>query len=565
PYDEIVSLLSRRFPNPLALPPPVVLAWVRAFSLVVSSLTPGFSSVVDAILSLDWETRDDAFGKAYSVLLQNLVSAHAIYVIPVAKVLMKAMRCCKYLARARCCVGGDRTIENEVSRATLYDRAHFMLRRVLSLIPTGPSFMLPIITENFPHKREALGVHVHYLRNLLRIIEYAPVISAKVLALIVDRVVQIDVEIQVELEDLDEDIWDEVQQKILALDPRNANGTAAQMNPSSAEIPDPDEDDDMNFDSDDDDDDAAPMIVDFRIAVEKLDAMLRILFQYLEEFKATRPQPALRELFDDLVAIFVRTVLPTHKLRCTQFLWFYACSLDPTFPDLFLGMLIQTLFEQGAPTALRVSATAYLGSFIARARYVSLDSVRMCLRLLHQYALGYVDEADAAPGMRALDIERHAVFYASVQAVVYVFCFRWKQLMYEADGRALYGQLPAELAGFQKTLMCKLSPMRVCSRTIVTEFARLTHKLDIMYCYPLIDRRTVTQSALLPASGTSHPFSTPPPDAADQQQPDGPAAISDRLDAFFPFDPISLPVSRNYVDSLYQAWVGEDEDERSEE
>ena len=80
-----------------------------------------------------------------------------------------------------------------LTRRVVYDRLHYLLRHILSLIPTLPSTLQPILVQNFPHKRQHQVSQVTYIRNLLRITEYCPELSDRILATIVDRAIQIDV------------------------------------------------------------------------------------------------------------------------------------------------------------------------------------------------------------------------------------------------------------------------------------------------------------------------------------------------------------------------------------
>lgn len=75
----------------------------------------------------------------------------------------------------------------------MYERLHLLLQHLLSLIPTLPSTLQPLLVRNFPHKRQNQAAQVTYIRNLLRISGYCPELSDKILATIVDRAIQIDV------------------------------------------------------------------------------------------------------------------------------------------------------------------------------------------------------------------------------------------------------------------------------------------------------------------------------------------------------------------------------------
>lgn len=75
----------------------------------------------------------------------------------------------------------------------MYDRLHALLEHLLSLIPTLPSTLHPLLVRNFPHKRQNEMSQVTYIRNLLRVSDYCPELADKILATIVDRAIQIDV------------------------------------------------------------------------------------------------------------------------------------------------------------------------------------------------------------------------------------------------------------------------------------------------------------------------------------------------------------------------------------
>ncbi|KAJ3050010.1 hypothetical protein HK097_009009, partial [Rhizophlyctis rosea] len=272
-----------------------------------------------------------------------------------------------------------------------------MLKGILRLIPSGPSFMLPLLTENFPHKREDLTVHIHYVRNIFQIIEYAPVLRNKILALVIDRVMHIDVDIQSELEDLTDEEWDQVIRAITKADtsidpqiPRHtlpSHTTLFDQNgrPILASSSD-DSDDDIDFNDSDSEDGASVIEIKCIEVVEKLDGVLRFVFQYLKEFGRGKEEEELADVFWVMLDIFDRSVLTTHRMRCAQFLWFYVASLHPTFPDQFVAFLVERVIDTTRPDIIRISAAAYLGSFLARAKFIQMPTVRQAVEVLTSVA-----------------------------------------------------------------------------------------------------------------------------------------------------------------------------------
>lgn len=82
-----------------------------------------------------------------------------------------------------------------LTRRVIYDRQHALLEHLLSLVPTLPSSLAPLLVRNFPHKRQPQAAHVTYIRNLLRVTEYCGELSERVLGLIVDRALMVDVSV----------------------------------------------------------------------------------------------------------------------------------------------------------------------------------------------------------------------------------------------------------------------------------------------------------------------------------------------------------------------------------
>lgn len=136
-------------------------------------------------------------------------------------------------------------------------------------------------------------------------------------------------------------------------------------------------------------------------------------------------------LFRTLLDIFDRTLLRTFKTRHTQFLLFYLCSLDLASSDHFIGVLLgRAVFETEAPAVTRVAAAGYIASFVARASFVDAGMTRKVVRLLCEFL---EVQMDAQATGKATGSQHLPVFYAVAQAVFYIFCFRWKDLLDEVD------------------------------------------------------------------------------------------------------------------------------------
>ncbi|BGP13346.1 hypothetical protein JCM10213_001467 [Rhodosporidiobolus nylandii] len=337
-------------------------------------------------------------------------------------------------------------------------------------------------------------------------------------------------------------------------------------------------------------------------------------------------------LFRTLLDIFDRTLLRTFKTRNVQFVLFYHCSLSVSSSDHFIGVLLgRALFDNDAPPVTRVAAAGYVASFVARARYVDAGMTRKVVRHLCGYLEGQMDDfARASAAATSLSASRGPggapagvngqelpVFYAVAQAVFYIFCFRWKDLLEEEeDVEDDFGMMGMDtgrrwmmgLETVKKAVGSSFNPLKVCAQPVVTQFASIAHKTGFMYCYAILDanrratsyrdpahsapshphppapplRSVSTSSMLNTLVGSSLHLSTPlhspagtpaPPSypfpSPSSSVPGAPNAaprallVAEEMDSFFPFDPFKLPLSSVYIDDIYREWEAADEDDTS--
>ncbi|KAI8827499.1 RNA polymerase I-specific transcription initiation factor RRN3 [Chytriomyces cf. hyalinus JEL632] len=580
--DAVAALLHPTDRATRRLPAAQLECWLAALSGCVSRMQS--LSLVHAVLRIDWlRVNSVSFVNEYGRLMENLVSANASFAAPVLQMLVSSLR--------SACV--DK--ESPALLSTKFDSIHSILAGVLRLIPSAPSLLTPLISENFPHKTESAEQNMWYLKNLMRLASYAPVLENSIWIVVVDKLVQIDVEIQTSLDDLDEDEYDSVLQHCFDFDGAELDSPDLLASPSTfasagkaarsaADIPggelsmeslydeeydqsDSDSNSDSDIESDEDENDdefeieVAPVITDFREMAGKLDSMLQYLLQQVTRFHKAHEKEefVLEGFFSNLLNAFERTVLPTHKCRYTQFLFFHATSLSSKWCEGFLVLLAQKSFDVSTPAILRVSAVSYLSSFISRATFLDKQSLLQCLRLLTAWCVQYVEANET--GKTNPDMKRDLVFYSTVQAVLYIFCFRWREIV-DDGGRGVGSsvQLPDEMAGFQRIVMSKFAPLQICTKSIVSEFARITHKLDILYCYSLMKRSDSLSSVNATENGSkSNALSDQQNQATNQSQTL--YIVTDTLDAFFPFDPCNLLMSRKIIQPCYAEWKDEEEDQ----
>lgn len=292
-----------------------------------------------------------------------------------------------------------------------------------------------------------------------------------------------------------------------------------------------------------------------------------VLFRLYEPVFADPDSDSAKDLFDNLLSEFVNIILPTYSSRHTQFLIFHFSQLSEDLTDRFAGVLLDIAFGNQNSMVTRQNAAAYLASFAARGKKVPAESVRtICTVLIkHVDSYRYRHQATARP-----DLRRFTPYYALFQGLLYIFCFRWRDLVVDAPD-VVNPDDPASYLGqdlewmhelkplLQANIWSAFNPLRVCHPTIVQEFAKLAGHLNFLYLHDKIEaNRRIYLSSYVSSSveALRETASHNPYDESWLQ-----------LTPYFPFDPYQLPVSCHWVDGdyiPYDPFPGLDEDEGSE-
>jgi len=189
---------------------------------------------------------------------------------------------------------------------------------------------------------------------------------------------------------------------------------------------------------------------------------------------------ALQANFQSLLGAFHSRILPAHSPRYTQYLLFYLTSLDPIFMDATMGKLVEIVANNSESVLVRSQAAAYIGSWCARAKFMDIHyvlEIMDCLgsfinHTVHREALEYTSQqtrsssssshfyngqyyqrripsgafsssnlssrsssppssssnSSSLSSIQFVDIKRWRFVYEAVQAVMYIFCFRWRDM-----------------------------------------------------------------------------------------------------------------------------------------
>lgn len=197
--------------------------WLFALSHHVSKLdSASHSQLVDNILDLPWAGAGDDFSRSWCRFVCALVSARLEWASSVLDRIVKAFRwksnwlplqpfnataptADSSTASTSAVQASTSAQQQQPTRRLLYTRCHLLLRALLTLIPTLPSSLNPLLIKHFPHKRDGKREQSTYARNILFVTQYEPQVAETVWRVVVDRAIGLDVEIQIELDDDDDD------------------------------------------------------------------------------------------------------------------------------------------------------------------------------------------------------------------------------------------------------------------------------------------------------------------------------------------------------------------------
>ncbi|KAF9879207.1 RNA polymerase i specific transcription initiation factor rrn3 superfamily [Colletotrichum karsti] len=526
---------------------------LKGYVLALTSCVPllknkACNGLVRTVLQVSWLGRDEDFFKVYIQFLAALISAQGSYLTHVLSMIVEKF-------------GHSRQSEwsvadfAPVTRSTMRERLHTGLQYLLQMFPAATPVLRSLLDSKFPFDDDPKRMFVAYVNNLLKLSDYAKDLDLDIVDVILSRLVKIDVQMTTDLEDPD----DKISKSVVSALGKDFNTGSWEGDEEAEE----DDSDDESVDSDDSDfDDHEERVRVAKGNVEKLDAILDTLFDHYTPLFENPDSDEAYDLYALLVQSFGKIVLPTHKCRHTQFLLFHFGQMSARLRDTFVGSLLHIFSSQNRPSFVRQAAATYLAGFMARGAHVPSDLVRTVFHLLLKQMQIYRLKHD--PDARGPDLRRHQIYYAQVQAALYMFCFRWRDLIVDVpeyvdrdDPASYLGHELEWMQGMREELSasvyCKMNPLKICAPAIVEEFATLAHKLNLMYIFPRVeDNKRIRLSQFVSDTyGTGGALRDTGAGAQDED--------AYQLDPYFPFDPYSLPVSKRWIQSdyvQYEATVG---------
>ncbi|GFP89206.1 RNA polymerase i-specific transcription initiation factor rrn3 [Phtheirospermum japonicum] len=385
-------------------------------------------------------------------------------------------------------------------KTQVLDRVHSTLKDIANVVPLSPLRLEKIVRDRMPKTYMKEPLIVMYVENMLRLEGGAmgELVGSTILVALVDRLIELDVEIA-----WDDIMQDDFQKGIFDMELEDLEGHADHIEQDSNELS------------------REAFIQRFfsgNLTAEKLDSLMVLTFEHIKScFESGR----LVQVFEILLQSFQTTILTAYKAKFTQFIIFYACSLDPENCGKMFANGLSDIFASRLNPEWRMSAVAYLASYLARAKFVPVSFVADMLERVVNWCFLYCKNQGGDINPKA-----HKVFYAGCQAIMYVLCFRMRQMVAVPRHKSQLIRMHIE-----DILGHPLKPLQVCLPSIVEEFLRLV-KVNRVFSLP----QSCVDFGLI-ESEHSRAFGG-----------------MERFDMFFPFDPCLLRKCDRYIRPNYVYW-----------
>ncbi|KRZ89323.1 RNA polymerase I-specific transcription initiation factor RRN3 [Trichinella sp. T8] len=479
-YCSILSILNEAQPEEKELSR-VLMGLKLCVSMLVNR---SFQKLVSIIFNLDWMKLS---GKLIRTHVDILIQLTLADVSCVDNVLMCFVKKLKPGTISPTCTVEDDDNENAIKRRIIYTAAHRALKKLFEIYPVCVNRIFTSFVNAYPYHGQHTVILRDYARNLLHSTQYLPHLERNILGLIIEEMTKNDV----------------------MHDMSNRSVTSAEgifeMELDKSET-------------------ASNKQSGAHQLLNKLDICLSDLLSFLQN-ECFFPDGNLNEnrtdeLFESLISVFIRSVLPLRSSSVVQFIWFYMCSLRKKYYRQFVQLLWECTVSASVSSPLRLNAASYLGSFIARASFIPIEEIMKYLLSWTQWIQQYICEQD--------DVNRshpqlHCSFYCICQAVFYIFSFRCRELINLTNG---YDNLVR--LNLHRIVTCELNPLQYCSNHLVRNFANVSRNYQLAFCYVTLERNDRLKQLRLVAEWN--------------------------LGNFFPFDPQPLRRSFTFIEDVYKEY-----------
>ncbi|ESO12706.1 hypothetical protein HELRODRAFT_187961 [Helobdella robusta] len=505
-YDVLVSVL-RLHNNPEStdkLEERFLLNLLNQVHFNVVQLNRRYSALVFELLKLDWLSLSNEFHVKYTSFALDLISAHtAFYMHEFMKTIIQNFKPKpKYEQMA---LQGNLSDE-EINRENLmFEKNHELLEMVFQIVPSALMVLPSLVPYSFPHYRLASNhCQVCFVRNMFRMMKYTPTMKVLILQWIFKHIIQFDAEAS--------------RQEILASEDDDDDEEVEEIEDGVFPVPVKSSEPKMKL-----------------VVADIMDCLMLVVYQYIMDscyVNGTLNWEETKKLYLDLLKCFDSLLLTTFKTCHIQFVLFYICSFKSEIAENFAEFLWKKVISPNNEVMYRQLSASYLGSFLSRASYISVETVKQQLLTMVEWIHRYID--NCTDNTNKPDV--HRPFYSVCQSFFYIIVFTHKNIIDTPKGQKFCMSLH-----LQKISSCRLNPLKFCLLSVAETFCAVVRNNQIAFCDTVLEKnRRLKMSEMSKNSdgGCSSSVGT----------------SSNFLLSYFPFDPYLLVRSGELVKPLYKEY-----------
>jgi len=482
--------------------------------------------LVDMLLRSTWSTRSSFVAVAFANLVRSLLFSNVWAIKDVLKTLVGV-----FVLKKAQCVAVQTGIE-EFNRRKQWDsifaNTHLVVDSIFTQIPGAKHHLVPILEKSFPYKKAPPFAQECFVLNLLKMIEYCPELRPKILQILFQHFVALDV-LAARIDIMELDFGD-------SLSVTAAKGSSKFMreiksSPAPLCL--------ASFSS--------SSTMNHQIA-RTLDSLMTVILEWLtRQWFASRTVVKKEEssnsgfnvLWRELLSIFHKTILPCEKTNHLPFIMFYLCSLSQAITEAFLDYLWKRVIDSTQPVVIRRAAACYVASFIARAKFCKEMILRTVLTLMLNWAIRYCERLQMKDDEPCCN--DHSVFYVVSQSIFYIVAFRHKELFFE--NQMAHRQYSLQL---EQLVNSMLNPLNYCMEGVVNNFANACSMYQVIDCHPIINKNRRGQIPTFKVRMDDKQFRMGDDDDEEDVEESEERKMNP-LGTFFPFEAYLLTESGPYI------------------
>ncbi|XP_053625553.1 RNA polymerase I-specific transcription initiation factor RRN3 isoform X2 [Plodia interpunctella] len=287
--------------------------------------------------------------------------------------------------------------------------------------------------EQFPYYKAGCYVNRSYIYNLIWMSKYIPLLKEQIVAAIVNRLVEMDVNV---------------------VDSNKKKAKEKELFEMEGDEPD--------------------------VVSDTLDYCMLEMLRWLEDER----DPAMVILCN----VFERIILPTHGTRHVQFLLLYTISISQQCADRVLNNLwiIAAGLHGLGPGALstRKTAASHLAGLLARCVRVPNSRLIHYLKAMAEWCHSYITAMQEST-TASDNTKYHGAFHFICHAIFYLVAFKNHHLFMSKESL-----LFVESLNLPRLVTCALNPLKTCPPQVVHAFSSVTRSHQVVYCQSIIEKNT---------------------------------------------------------------------------